>query len=1330
MSEKCTFKLEKGNKLPLTSLDSEEFEQFFTSFLSAGLDLTIVRDGHDVTRKVVNPQRYGISGHKQKGIDIVADAVGDGVKEEWVFQCKHHKSWDKPKTTEAIGKANAEYPSADHYFLVLSIDPSGKVIDLVRNTPNWTLITQSDVSEILKTRKRISLAQARSVISIFNLPESEIKRIIGSSNRNLISPDEFFDLQNAHHKSFHHNHSLVGRKKNLQNIIHHLEDTSFVILLLVASGGMGKSRLLKELPRKIKDKDILFVNRHSQDDLIEAMESIDRPTVVVIDDAHRHDKQFERVCHLASKSTFIQILASTRPQSFEKLKKVLIDLHLNEAVKEETLSALSRAEIKELITQISPNLQNDFLRHFVEKTKQSPFIATLASELINEGKFKTSTLLDSDEFRRAVLNEFENKNLALLSEKKKEDAKRVLRLIAFLSPIEWNLDNLHRISKLLEIKPFDLEDIIQELRLTDLLSGKNEPLRVYPDLFSDFLVYETCFEPQKKNTSFIQCLIDTFPEYSLQMIQNLSESAWVAQENNQDISQITKRLIENIHKHFKESSFIHRKLLLNDWKKFAIFQPVETLKLANLAIEEKESTANPEDEDPSYAILRDTNNYSSVIKAVPDLITEIAVYEEEHRSGVLEILWKLGLEQPIMDPSGMHVSDSHPWHYIGKLTKITHGRNLEVALETLRWIQRKFSTKKNLELIAERKLSPSHFLSACFKTEFTYTTTEGRVVTWHGGIIDIDQTIKVRELALDVTFQLIEGEYSRTHLYALDVLSNAIRPLSHPMEGSKKFSATLVTKWNRERIKVLDIYEKILKKQPAVGVRYSIRQTLLQRLAWETPSRFQEKCDALYQKVSDFPDLTACRILFTGGDLDYEEEYRTLKRSDRIRKSKENWESEFVNLTSELLQANPDADALFSYLHSLANKPSLEKQSVNPYHLYKFLCEKYPKIACGLGELIIHSTLYSPLFTHWPLLVSNNEEVGDAQFFELCKKAFLSEHIDLSIELIRHIFHRSCERKLSDEFIDLLKNRAKSASAELTYYYLRSLASVVSEENAWQIDALESLPLEEHIHDKYVSKALIDQLSLYAKKSSFSEKIISCILSRLVTLEFKIEDYDGSWSHLFNGFPDELFQFFYARLKYAEHNEVTDKFKTLPSIRFFHPDVSLLKQHPDYKKWVADVWKNAIGKETQRKKEWKNLLQLITRDDFSEFIPELIKEIQTAESEARLVTLSDIVLFEGSLVIFRFPELTEAILRRAEELGGNSLKGKLEFRLTFYSRPHSYETTKGVLDKDCDYVEAEAVRAANANKKNSLLYRFYSNIVKEEVDRRKRDKALSEAELF
>jgi len=125
----------------------------------------------------------------------------------------------------------------------------------------------------------------------------------------------------------------------------------------------------------------------------------------------------------------------------------------------------------------------------------------------------------------------------------------------------------------------------------------------------------------------------------------------------------------------------------------------------------------------------------------------------------------------------------------------------------------------------------------------------------------------------------------------------------------------------------------------------------------------------------------------------------------------------------------------------------------------------------------------------------------------------------------------------------------------------------------------------------------------------------------------------------------------------------------------------------------------------------------------------MLSAINGAASEDALVWLAQLLKLEGSLIIFHFPEITRMFLRRALTLGGTQLRHRIRVELYSGCGPQTRLYSNGILEKELDYVEAAAMKAAEAHATDELLGPFYRWIVQVEQKERLMHKMQSDAAM-
>jgi len=171
-----------------------------------------------------------------------------------------------------------------------------------------------------------------------------------------------------------------------------------------------------------------------------------------------------------------------------------------------------------------------------------------------------------------------------------------------------------------------------------------------------------------------------------------------------------------------------------------------------------------------------------------------------------------------------------------------------------------------------------------------------------------------------------------------------------------------------------------------------------------------------------------------------------------------------------------------------------------------------------------------------------------------------------------------------------------------------------------------------------------------------------------------------------------------------------------------------LSADADFDKICGFLWEKMMGKVPEHMRYvWRELFQGIVLDRVDFWLPKLTTAVKAATSLKQLRELMEVIHFDGSLIVFFFPDFTKTVLQRAEDMEG--IEGYERMRTTLYvaSGPRSRSGTNGELDKD--YVEAEAVKAATAHAADSVLGPFYRWVVEVEQHTREQSRKLYQAEM-
>jgi hypothetical protein len=1307
-------------RLRLADLDPQLFEQFFLHFLRAGISLSVERHGSRITKRVISAELYAAgSGRNQKGIDIRAEVEGDGRKEIWVFQCKRHKAWTPGQTRKAIAKAS-QYP-AQHYFLVVACDPHEEVQDEIQKHPNWTFWNLDTIC----AEFRLSVPPSKHASILFFLSPEELKRFVPFTTEALIAPDRFFERFLGSDKLFRHDWKLVGRENELQTLRGFIAGTTKV-QLLSSKGGDGKSRLLWELCRTLAeeapDVEVLYLNPHRVgDDLYFAFTGTPERRLILVDDAHRTEQVPLPLLSLVSQDPASKIVLATRPQGVEALAPKLYEAGLAQDLAPQlALPRLKRADVKALAIEALGEERKEHALELVELTVDSPFLTVLTGELVRAGRLAWGAWTSHEELRGHVFREFEHKNLETIPEADRDFASGLTRMVALLAPAMADSQFPARAARCLGCSVFTLETQLHRLRQSELVAGRDDGLRVVPDLFADFLVYDACYG-RNKMPGFVQQVLQEFADHSVALVRNLSEATWIARANGIADETLLDAVLEPERRRFEAADFHERGEIIRCWSGFSIYLPQESLQLAKDAVAMKSAP-----ETRARLLLgsfRDYYSHDYVREQIPALLKPVAKYHDQHRHTTLDLLWDLGVTKSWAD---LGANRNHPWAVIADVIKFEPKKPVSVTLDALVWLEAKVRMSEPLHILEGATPVLRALISSCFEREVEFTWAEGRTVHFCRRGVSIKNTQPIREKALEILAWVIEHGSPLAALDALSALQPALKRVTVPDDCPGGDGEKERAQWHPERLKALAVYERAIARHSSIAVRYEIRQALKREVACEEDAEFEKECRRVLGKIPIDLALDVAVTVLSQGAFEFEE--KGVRRSSDPYDSL--WKDKVRATARQLAALYPVADPLYDFLQQLARELVQAGNYLFVSPLFDELAQVAPVLAAGLAERILDAGSDTHLAREWPALIENSRGIGDAPPIGLFRKAVSSQAPGASAAVVRLLASRARDDKVLDDEEKALLLEIAALSAPEAALGLLQLTQWSTDANLpWAFQILEVLPIRE-VAPRMLEQVLQALVPYRQRSTSPPLAAVRHVLKQLVYVEdLGFFEHSREWNGLAEKYPREIYELVRERIAHAASGNAPDDYSPVSSGYRRALDLSAITRETDYPAICEELWTRVSDPGAPGAHAWVRLFQAVVFVDPALWPARMLDAVANAGSEDALWWLAQLLRFEGSLIIFRYPEITRAFLNRARMLGGDQLCLKMRVELHSGCGPQTRSYTNGILDKETDYVEAEAGRAAEAHASDELLGPFYRWIVEVEQKERLMHKLRSDAEM-
>ncbi len=1312
--------LDQHLRLKLAELPWELFERFFLHFLNAGISLPVEREGVCVERRIIEANLYAAgSGRKDDGVDLVARVEGG---ETWAFQCKRVKQWNESQTKTAIEKASG-FP-AQHYFLLVACEPHQKVQKLIAQHPNWSFW---DLDKIC-AEFRLRVPPSRQLPALSFLQPEEIRRFAPYATDALILPDEYLKAVNHGTHAFHHRYPLVGRDKELADLKTFASGESNKVLLLSARGGEGKSRLLWEFARSFgeshPDTEILFLNPRSSGDIPTALWDSTAPRLLIVDDAHRLERVSHQLLGCVREGAATKLILATRPQGKEALVERLRDHGLLPRTHEAKLRKLKSSEIKELAKGALGPEQAHKAEDLIGLTGDNPFLTALAGDLLRKDILKWGSWSSRNEFYATVLQSFERENLSHLAVSDQEGGSRLLKVIALLTPVTPDAVFFEKAAECLSLSSLEVETIFQRLQAAGVISSEKQNVRVIPDLFSDFLAFQTAFDPQRRVPVFTSKILQVFAEQSAALLRNLSEAAWLAQTENIQTGELLRPLLEAEFQRFDNLGFFERGRMLEEWSAFSVYLPGESFQLARKAITQDTAPAGQSERWQSRLARIDTQEYTK--SWVPRLLKPVAKWREEFRAEALDLLWELGKTTP---KSSINGNQNHPWEVIADVIKFEPQKDLSVSRSVLEWIDRVVKRTDTVPLLESPGAVLSTLLAPTFARSVEFTRWQGRTMHWWEESVDIKRTAGLRDHALRIIRWVVENLSWVASVQAIGALGHALHRVG-PAEVSKvKDAEKFRAAWRPERLKALEIFPEILCWHSEATVRFAIRQWLVQDLANEEDTTFAARAREILAGISEDLELRLTISLLTEGHYEFSEEIGRPSGGDFFERSKKLWTAWNERLAAEFLTAYPQVD------EGIAKLQTLSSECLAAGYIPRFI-NLFPAISrvdAGYAEELAHRMIdvdsADNVSSSWYQLLFDMP--AEEAIHRLVEKASFSPRSEIRTGAIHFLCFRDRGQASLNEAEQALIERLAADAGEAEMAKILQLIQWLDAETApWGFRLFERLPLK-NFAERFYHDFLSALFPYKARQAAPPPQTVSHALDAMVLVpEIEVDRSAAEFRKLLEGYPREVYQFVLARLNHAEVAQDEVHYQPLPKTFRGRIHLASLRNEADSESICQFLWEKAVEHRGDfARRDWIELFQGVVLENQEFWIPRLINAIETATDIDDLRAYVSLVKFDGSLVLFREPALAAAFLKRADDLEGAA--GVKQIRSSLYSAsgPQGRSFSNGNLDPESDYLEAEAFKAADANAQDELLAEFYRWVGEAERHDREFHRKLYEAEM-
>ncbi len=460
------------------------------------------------------------------------------------------------------------------------------------------------------------------------------------ARKTFASIEDYFAGKNptGHFQLLDFGTTLLGRDKEFEALDEFLRDAGKRVAIVNGRGGIGKSKLLHDWARHHEAECLFLKDQPFWHEDSEKEIPVDCK-VLIVDDAHRLES-LGNVLQLfrdTAKHRSLKLLLSTRPGSSTRLAQSLYP-HLDSAVIVQfpELKELTRDESRALAEQVLGTEFQTYAAHLAQIGSNSPLVIVAGGRLIATRRINPASLTTLDEFRAAIFHRLLDEMDLTGPRFAINPPRPVLELIAILGPVDVEGQNFQESARQLLQRPLDeILSTIDALAATGIVTLRPKPVRVIPDVLSDWLVEDRCIGPGGRTTHYADRVYDAFGAHSLKsLMRNLAELDWRKGQAGETGLNLLDSIWADLHTRFRSGDEYARHSILGELEPAAIYQPVHVLGLIRMAIDAP-VVLEEGGEGSGYRL-----GQSYVVTALPGLL-EGTAYHPEHIRESVGILWRL-----------------------------------------------------------------------------------------------------------------------------------------------------------------------------------------------------------------------------------------------------------------------------------------------------------------------------------------------------------------------------------------------------------------------------------------------------------------------------------------------------------------------------------------------------------------------------------------------------------------------------------------------------------------------------------------------------------------
>ncbi len=724
------------------------------------------------------PIHYGKHGEDQEGIDAYVD-LDEGLR--WTFQFRQVEEFTASDAITLV--AETKYEGQKHFAFV-ACELGTAVRKYEDELPEWEFWDIRDIS--LYVRMMPAESGRRLVYQFFGNDWVE-NFYEGSVIASFVSSKVFF-APRGQRDLLRHDLPLVGRTEHLRQLREFVQSDS-AIALIAGRGGIGKSRLLAQLPAiagayEVRFATLVELTSDSNSDL--PLE----PTIIVVDDAHEREDVDVVLEIVKQRPIATKIVLSTRLHAVDQIRSrlSLAGFGLDDILEITPLDELKLEETKELIGEVIGAGHDNLVSVLAGRASDSPVLAVVASRLLRSRGLNPSALANDEDIRFVVFERFREEMLARVVDLDQQLARDLVTLIAAAGPLAIDAARVrHSVAAYFDLEQDELVRAVDDLVAAGILRHRGSRVRVTPEVLADFILERACITKNGNPTGYATRVFQHLRGVAgARLLRNIAEVDWRVKKQS-----VNARLLEPIWMEilgdFKQAGVIQRQEILEMVEGAAVYQPREALTIAEYAMRHPIGNITPEETRLNFGT-------ELVLGHVAQILRRIA-YHSEFVAHAARLLWELGRD----DARPTNSLPGHAFRLLCEMAGPRRHKPIDYQLAVVNAATRWFADSD----VHDHAHSVLDVMRAALARQSMDTWSEDagsfKMVAY---TIPHDAVVELHERALGVIVECLASDRPKVVLRAAKILIDQARPMANGMLG-QTITSEQQAAWKAERIEAL-----------------------------------------------------------------------------------------------------------------------------------------------------------------------------------------------------------------------------------------------------------------------------------------------------------------------------------------------------------------------------------------------------------------------------------------------------------------------------------------------------------------------------------------------